>query len=116
MESQKLYRVRKEDFPKLEELLTQCFLSDPLYCKLIPDRETRIRLMPELFECDLEEFFETCRGGAEGESAEGREKPPWGVPLPRAGLGPAPTQRQTRFPIRRRGGCPHPPAGALSRT
>ena len=60
MESQKLYRVRKEDFPKLEELLTQCFLSDPLYCKLIPDRETRIRLMPELFECDLEEFFETC--------------------------------------------------------
>ena len=51
MESQKLYRVRKEDFPKLEELLTQCFLSDPLYCKLIPDRETRIRLIPELFEC-----------------------------------------------------------------
>ena len=29
---------------------------------------------------------------------------------PRAGLGPAPTQRQTRFPILRRGGCPHPPA------
>ena len=29
---------------------------------------------------------------------------------PRAGLGPAPTQRQTRFPILRRGRCPHPPA------
>ena len=28
----------------------------------------------------------------------------------RAGLGPAPTQRQTRFRILRRGGCPHPPA------
>ena len=27
-------------------------------------------------------FLETRRGGAEGESAEGREKPPWGVPLP----------------------------------
>ena len=38
MESQKLYRVRKEDFPKLEELLTQCFLSDTLFCKLIPER------------------------------------------------------------------------------
>ena len=25
---------------------------------------------------------EDCGGGAEGESAEGREKPPWGVPLP----------------------------------
>ena len=34
----------------------------------------------------------------------------------RAGLGPAPTQRQTRLRILRRGGCPHPPAGALSRT
>ena len=50
------------------------------------------------------------RGGAEGESAEGREKPPWGVPLPRAGLGPAPTKGEVRFYIRRRGGCPHPPA------
>ena len=29
---------------------------------------------------------------------------------PRADLGPAPTQRQTRFPILRRGRCPHPPA------
>ncbi len=28
----------------------------------------------------------------------------------RAGLGPAPTQRQTRFRILRRGGCPHSPA------
>ena len=37
------------------------------------------------------DFLETRRGGAEGESAEGREKPPWGVPLPRAGPGPAPT-------------------------
>ena len=26
--------------------------------------------------------FELRRGGAEGESAEGRERPPWGVPLP----------------------------------
>ena len=60
MESQRLYRVRKEDLPKLEELLTQCFSNDPLYCKLIPDQETRERLMPELFECDLTEFFETC--------------------------------------------------------
>ena len=60
MESQRLYRVRKEDLPKLEELLTQCFSNDPLYCKLIPDQETRERLMPELFECDLTEFVETC--------------------------------------------------------
>ena len=59
MESRTLYRVQKEDLPKMEELLTQCFARDPLYCKLIPDEETRKRLLPELFKCDLSEFFET---------------------------------------------------------
>ena len=41
------------------------------------------------------DFLENGRGGAEGESAEGREKPPWGVPLPRAGQCPAPTKEGT---------------------
>ena len=30
MESQKLYRVRKEDFPKLEELLTRIHRTVPV--------------------------------------------------------------------------------------
>ena len=60
MDSDKLYRVKKEDIPKLERLLTVCFAKDPLYCKLIPDEDTRNRLLPELFHCDLEEMFETC--------------------------------------------------------
>ena len=58
-----------------------------------------------------EEFFENCRGGAEGESAEGREKPPWGVPLPRAGLGPAPTKRNDSLFVRRRSGSKTRPPG-----
>lgn len=60
MDSDKLYRVKREDLKKLEKLLTVCFAKDPLYCKLIPDEETRKRLMPELFQCDMTEFFETC--------------------------------------------------------
>ena len=60
MESQNLYRVEKKDFEKLEKLLTRSFAKDPLYCKLIPDADTRRRLMPELFQCDLEEMFATC--------------------------------------------------------
>ena len=48
MDSDKLYRVKKEDIPKLERLLTVCFAKDPLYCKLIPDEDTRDRLLPEL--------------------------------------------------------------------
>ena len=61
-----------------------------------------------------EEFFENCRGGAEGESAEGREKPPWGVPLPRAGLGPAPTKRNDGLFVRRRGGSKTRPSRDLN--
>ena len=60
MDSDKLYRVKKKDLKRLEKLLTLCFAKDPLYCKLIPDEETRRRLMPELFQCDMTEFFETC--------------------------------------------------------
>ena len=60
MDSDKLYRVKKKDLKRLEKLLPLCFAKDPLYCKLIPDEETRKRLMPELFQCDMTEFFETC--------------------------------------------------------
>ena len=60
MESQNLYRVKEEDLDKLIRILTVCFSEDPLYHALIPDRDTRERLMPELFTCDLTEFFETC--------------------------------------------------------
>lgn len=60
MDSDCLYRVKKEDVEKLKELLTACFAKDPLYCELIPDEATRHRLMPELFECDMEEFLENC--------------------------------------------------------
>ena len=66
MESSNLYRVNKEeDLEKLIRLLTVCFAEDPLYQALIPDKETRERLMPELFSCDLTEFFETCEIFAE---------------------------------------------------
>ena len=60
MESEKLYKVKWEDLPKLEELLCKCFATDPLYEELIPDEAVRKRLMPELFDCDLTEFYETC--------------------------------------------------------
>lgn len=60
MESDKLYRVKQEDLPKLQDLLTVCFAKDPLYRELIPDEQVRERLMPELFSCDLTEFYETC--------------------------------------------------------
>ena len=56
MESDKLYRVQKEDLPKVEKMLNQCFAHDPLYETLIPDPEVRKNLMPELFKCDMDEL------------------------------------------------------------
>ena len=40
METDRLYRVQKEDLPELEKLLTACFREDPLYQKLIPNDES----------------------------------------------------------------------------
>lgn len=71
MDSTKLYKVQKEDLPKLEVLLSKCFALDPLYQKLIPDDKVRERLMPELFECDMTEFYETCEIFAESEELNG---------------------------------------------
>lgn len=71
MESEKLYRVQKEDLPKLEKLLNVCFVNDPLYETLIPDSEIRKALMPELFHCDMDEFFETCEIFADSEELNG---------------------------------------------
>ena len=60
MDSDNLYRVQKKDLPKLEKLLNLCFAHDPLYETLIPDTQIRKKLMPELFHCDMDEFYETC--------------------------------------------------------
>ena len=37
MDSENLYRVQREDLPKLEKLLNLCFAHDPLYETLIPN-------------------------------------------------------------------------------
>ena len=71
MESDKLYQVQPEDLPKLEQLLTKCFALDPLYEELIPNAEVRKRLMPELFACDMKEFYETCEIFADSRDLNG---------------------------------------------
>lgn len=71
MESDNLYRVQKKDLPKLEVLLNRCFAHDPLYETLIPDKDVRERLMPELFHCDMDEFYETCEIFADSEELNG---------------------------------------------
>ena len=60
MDTDRLYRVGREDETKLIALLTECFGNDPLYQELIPDEETREKLLPELFRCDLDEMLENC--------------------------------------------------------
>lgn len=67
----KLYHVDKKNIEVLELLLTQCFEEDPLYKKLIPNEQTRQKLLPELFKCDLEEFFCTCEIYADSDALNG---------------------------------------------
>lgn len=71
LELDQLYRVKKTDFVVLERLLTACFENDPLYTLLIPDEEVRKKLLPELFKCDLDEFFSTCKVYADSEEMNG---------------------------------------------
>ena len=71
MTSKQLYQVQPEDLPKLEELLTKCFSLDPLYEELIPDENVRKRLMPELFTCDMTEFYESCEIFADSKELNG---------------------------------------------
>lgn len=67
MECKNLYRVQEKDLDRLREILTICFKNDPLYSALIEDQETRERLMPHLFSCDVTECFETCEVYADSE-------------------------------------------------
>lgn len=71
MKSSKLYQVQKEDLPRVEILLNQCFAADPLYTTLIPDESIRKALMPELFHCDMNEFYETCEIFADSSELNG---------------------------------------------
>lgn len=71
MESDKLYKVQREDLPQLEKMLNLCFAKDPLYQTLIPDPEVRHQLMPELFHCDMDEFYETCEIFADSKELNG---------------------------------------------
>ena len=61
MESDNLYRVQEEDLPRLQRLLTVCFAQDPLYHTLIPDDDTRERLLPELFSVISQNFFRPAK-------------------------------------------------------
>ena len=71
MDSERLYKVKKQDLPKIEELLMKCFSTDPLYEKLIPNTTVRNRLLPELFKCDLNEFYDTCEIFADSNKLNG---------------------------------------------
>jgi len=50
-----LYQLTKKDVPELVRILTECFQEDPLYCHLIPDKEIRKKIIPDVLQCDIEE-------------------------------------------------------------
>lgn len=61
----------KKDTYKLSQLLTECFSQDPLYYQLIPEKEIRKEILPEIFNCDLDEIFQTCEVYADSKDVAG---------------------------------------------
>lgn len=60
LKAEDLYQLHTGDEEKLRNLLTQSFLSDPLYCEIIPSEAMRKKMLPELFNCEIEGLFEHC--------------------------------------------------------
>ena len=82
MDTDRLYRLTKEDAPKIIRILTECFREDPLYQKLIPREEVRERALPGLFRCDAEELLGSCDVFADSPEVNGLmivddENEPW---------------------------------------
>ena len=71
MKTDRLYRVERKDEEKLDQLLTECFRSDPLYLQLIPQSDKRKKMLPDLFRCDLDELFENCEVYADSPELNG---------------------------------------------
>lgn len=71
MQTANLYKLGKKDTCKLSQLLTECFSQDPLYCQLIPEKEIRKKILPEIFNCDLDEIFQTCEVYADSKDVNG---------------------------------------------
>lgn len=71
MTTEGLYRLRAKDAKRLSALLTDCFLHDPLYCELIPNENTRKKLLPEIFDCETEDMIENCEVYADSPEING---------------------------------------------
>ena len=82
MDTDRLYRLTREDAPKIIRILTECFEEDPLYRMLIPREDVRKKALPGLFQCDAEELLDSCDVFADGPDVNGLiivddENEPW---------------------------------------
>lgn len=53
-----LYKLEKEDIKDASALIAECFMNDPLYCHLIPQKDLREKFLPEFFGYYLEMIFD----------------------------------------------------------
>lgn len=71
MEVSDLYRIQREDFDAVVRTLTECFYQDPLYRALIPSDGQRLEILPDVFDCDTNEFAQYCDMYAESPEVNG---------------------------------------------
>ncbi|PWM39110.1 MAG: GNAT family N-acetyltransferase [Clostridiales bacterium] len=68
---QGLVRLERKDIGRLVELMSDSFMQDPLYQKLIPDETVREKLLPRYFRCYLGRYFDYCHAFADSEEMNG---------------------------------------------
>lgn len=71
MSIQGLYRLDESYYPKLGKILSDCFMEDPLFVQMVPDKEIREALLPRYFDCYLRYFSPYCHIYAESEALGG---------------------------------------------
>lgn len=71
MKADGLYKLQVGDGEKLKTLLAECFFNDPLYCELIPSEAKRKKMLPDIFNCEIEDLFENCEIYADSKDVNG---------------------------------------------
>lgn len=61
-----LYRLDESYSPRLAAMLSECFMSDPLFVRMIPDEAVRQKMLPLYFTSYFENFFPYCHVYADG--------------------------------------------------
>lgn len=60
MDTHHYHILKKENKADIAQTLFECFKGDPLYEKLVPNKEAREKILQDVFSCDASEMLNYC--------------------------------------------------------